>query len=113
MPTYEYKCCDCHRQFDHFQSMNSEPLKVCTECGGSLKRLLGTGAGIIFKGSGFYETDYRRKEAGQKTAAGSGSAGDKNNSGNGKGKADSKNGASAGGDGKSSSQASEKKAEAV
>ena len=59
MPTYEYKCLDCERRFEAFQNMSDEPLAECEACGGRLKRLIGTGAGIIFKGSGFYATDYR------------------------------------------------------
>jgi putative FmdB family regulatory protein len=59
MPTYDYRCLDCGVEFERFQSMNDDRLKDCPDCQGSLKRLIGTGAGIIFKGSGFYETDYR------------------------------------------------------
>jgi putative FmdB family regulatory protein len=59
MPTYEYKCLECGGRFEAFQSMTDEPLATCEQCGGKLKRLIGTGAGIIFKGSGFYSTDYR------------------------------------------------------
>lgn len=59
MPTYEYECQKCGIVFDLFQSMTDEHIKRCPECKGKVKRLLGTGAGIIFKGSGFYETDYR------------------------------------------------------
>ncbi len=59
MPTYEYECTKCDHAFEKFQSMNDEPLKRCPECRCKVRRLLGTGAGIIFKGSGFYETDYR------------------------------------------------------
>jgi putative FmdB family regulatory protein len=59
MPTYEYECSKCKDVFELFQSMKDEPIKKCPECGGKVKRLFGTGAGIIFKGSGFYETDYR------------------------------------------------------
>ncbi len=61
MPTYEYLCQKCGQTFEVFQSMKDAPLKVCT-CGkrGRVKRLLGAGAGVIFKGSGFYETDYKR-----------------------------------------------------
>jgi len=61
MPTYEYECEKCGHKFEYFQSMSSERLKVCPECKGKVRRLIGTGAGIIFKGSGFYETDYRSK----------------------------------------------------
>ena len=60
MPTYEYECKKCKYSFEQFQSMKDDPLKRCPECGkNTLVRLIGTGAGIIFKGSGFYETDYR------------------------------------------------------
>ncbi len=60
MPTYEYKCDACGHAFEQFQSMSAAQVKKCPHCGKSkVKRLLGTGAGIIFKGSGFYITDYR------------------------------------------------------
>ncbi|HZZ41562.1 MAG TPA: zinc ribbon domain-containing protein [Tepidisphaeraceae bacterium] len=60
MPTYEYKCEACGHHFDQFQSITSSPLKKCPKCGkNKLRRLIGTGAGVIFKGSGFYTTDYR------------------------------------------------------
>lgn len=60
MPTYEYRCAACGHEMEEFQSITAAPLKKCPACGKSkLKRLIGTGAGIIFKGSGFYETDYR------------------------------------------------------
>jgi putative FmdB family regulatory protein len=60
MPTYEYLCGSCGERFDYFQKMTDEPLKRCICCRrGKVKRQLGTGAGIIFKGSGFYCTDYR------------------------------------------------------
>ncbi|MEN8126864.1 MAG: zinc ribbon domain-containing protein [Planctomycetota bacterium] len=60
MPTYEYKCSHCDHLMEKFQSITANPLKKCPECGKlKLQRLLGTGAGLIFKGSGFYETDYR------------------------------------------------------
>ncbi len=60
MPTYEYKCENCGHQFEQFQSITSKPLRVCPKCGqNTLNRLIGAGAGIIFKGSGFYATDYR------------------------------------------------------
>jgi putative FmdB family regulatory protein len=60
MPTYEYECQKCGHQFEVFQSIKEAPKKTCPECKGRVKRLLGTGAGIIFKGSGFYSTDYRK-----------------------------------------------------
>ena len=60
MPTYDYKCENCDYLFEKFQSITAPVLKKCPKCGKStLKRLIGTGAGIIFKGSGFYQTDYR------------------------------------------------------
>ncbi len=60
MPTYDYLCDACGHQFDEFQSIVAKPLRKCPECGKSkLRRLIGTGAGVIFKGSGFYQTDYR------------------------------------------------------
>ena len=60
MPTYEYQCDACNHNFDEFQSMSAEPLKKCPKCGKKkLRRLFGTGAAVIFKGSGFYQTDYR------------------------------------------------------
>ncbi len=69
MPTYDYQCQKCDHEFEVFQSMKARRLSKCPEedCGGKVKRLLGTGAGIIFKGSGFYETDYR-SESYQKAA---------------------------------------------
>ena len=59
MPTYEYKCLDCGIQFDRFQGITEDPIQKCPECSGQTKRLIGAGAGLIFKGSGFYTTDYR------------------------------------------------------
>jgi len=60
MPTYDYECDACHCTFEEFQSMSDEPLKKCPKCGkNKLRRLFGAGAAVIFKGSGFYQTDYR------------------------------------------------------
>ena len=60
MPTYDYKCANCDHLMEVFQSITAKPLRKCPECGKlKLQRLIGTGAGLIFKGSGFYETDYR------------------------------------------------------
>ena len=61
MPTYEYECTKCGHVCDVFHSMTAKRRVKCPECGGRTKKLIGAGAGIIFKGSGFYETDYRRK----------------------------------------------------
>lgn len=68
MPTYDYKCEKCGRTFEYFQSMSDNPLTVCQECGGPLKRLIGGGLGIIFKGSGFYVTDNKGKNSNSLTA---------------------------------------------
>jgi putative FmdB family regulatory protein len=60
MPTYDYRCHGCGPEFEVFQSMSAEHLRKCPECGKpKLKRLMGGGAAIVFKGSGFYQTDYR------------------------------------------------------
>jgi putative FmdB family regulatory protein len=59
MPTYEYECEKCGITFERFQNITEEPIKKCPECGGPVRRLIGAGAGVIFKGSGFYATDYR------------------------------------------------------
>jgi len=68
MPTYEYQCSECGHGFEEFQSITEKALKKCPACGRlKLRRLIGCGAGVIFKGSGFYETDYRSE--GYKKAA--------------------------------------------
>lgn len=60
MPTYEYLCEACGHEFELFQAMSASVKRKCPECGKlKLKRLIGAGAGVIFKGSGFYQTDYR------------------------------------------------------
>ncbi len=88
MPTYEYVCDACEHQFEEFQSIKAEPLRTCPECGRKkLRRLIGPGAAIVFKGSGFYKTDYRsesyRKGAAADTGSGSSSSAGSNGSGNG------------------------------
>lgn len=63
MPTYDYKCDKCEHAFEAFQSITADPLKVCPECQDeSLRRLIGRGGGVIFKGSGFYCTDYKNSD---------------------------------------------------
>ena len=62
MPTYEYECSGCGKVFEKFQSMTEAPLKKCPYCKGRVKRLIGSGSGIIFKGSGFYATDYKKTD---------------------------------------------------
>lgn len=73
MPTYDYQCSRCGHRFEELQSMTDPHLEVCPECGGPLKRLIGAGAGLLFKGSGFYITDHRSKEYRKKAGAESGS----------------------------------------
>ncbi len=71
MPTYDYRCDACGHEFEKVQSMTEKLIRKCPECGKlSLKRLFGTGGGIIFKGSGFYETDYKRKPEPKKASEG-------------------------------------------
>ena len=73
MPTYEYACPKCGHEFEQFQSMRDEPLKKCPKCKkAGLKRLVGSGAGLIFKGTGFYITDYKNKGDGKKEGGGEG-----------------------------------------
>jgi putative FmdB family regulatory protein len=81
MPTYDYLCDACGHRFEEFQSITAKPLKVCPQCGArKVQRLIGTGAGLIFKGSGFYQTDYRSEsykkaaEADKPAAASTGGA---------------------------------------
>ncbi|MCD6116733.1 zinc ribbon domain-containing protein [bacterium] len=61
MPTYEYECKKCGYRFTEFQLITAKPVAKCPKCGGPVKRLISGGSGIIFKGSGFYETDYKKK----------------------------------------------------
>ncbi len=70
MPTYEYVCDNCGNKFETFQSIKADPLKHCDVCGkDALRRLISAGGGLIFKGSGFYLTDYKNKSAETKTPA--------------------------------------------
>jgi putative FmdB family regulatory protein len=82
MPTYEYRCENGH-DFEAFQKMSDDPLDTCPECGAPAKRRISSGAGLVFKGSGFYITDYKR--AGEKKGSGEGgdtkSSGEKGSSG--------------------------------
>ena len=63
MPTYGYECRKCGHQFEKFQSITADPVKTCPKCRGKVARMLSGGAGIIFKGSGFYQTDYKKTSA--------------------------------------------------
>lgn len=64
MPTYEYECRNCGIRFDRFQRMSDAPLRVCPKCGGAVERLIGAGSAVIFKGPGFYATDYHGAQPG-------------------------------------------------
>lgn len=76
MPTYQYQCSACKHAFEELQSMKEEPLTKCPKCKKKkLERLLGTGAGLLFKGSGFYITDYRSESYKSAAKADSGSTG--------------------------------------
>ena len=63
MPTYEYECESCGYRFEEFQSIHDEPIKVCPKCGGPVRKLISSSYGVIFKGSGFYITDYKHKNS--------------------------------------------------
>jgi len=63
MPTYEYECTKCGHLFEVFQSITAEPVKKCPKCKGKVRKLISPGIGLIFKGSGFYITDYKNSEA--------------------------------------------------
>ena len=64
MPTYNYKCTSCNHQFTVLQSMSDKPVETCDSCEGEVKRIISGGTGMIFKGDGFYLTDYARKKNG-------------------------------------------------
>ena len=104
MPTYDYVCEKCGHAFEHFQGMNDPKLTDCPEdgCAGPVRRLLGTGAGIIFKGGGFYETDYR-SESYKKAAKSESESGKKKEESSGGKKSDGKGSSSDSGSPKSSS----------
>jgi putative FmdB family regulatory protein len=74
MPTYDYDCTECGHAFEEFQSITAPALEVCPQCGGKVQRRINGGAGLIFKGSGFYLTDYKRAPAGD-AKAGNGKSG--------------------------------------
>ncbi len=68
MPTYDYKCENCGNAFEFFQSMKDEPMTLCPQCGhNTLKKMVSMPAGLIFKGSGFYLTDYAKKSSSTST----------------------------------------------
>lgn len=65
MPTYEYECQSCGYRFELFQKMSDLPVLVCPKCGATVRKLISAGTGIIFKGQGFYATDYGRQSGGK------------------------------------------------
>jgi len=69
MPTYEYYCTDCGFEFEEFQSIASEPISVCPKCNSAVKRKISGGTGLIFKGTGFYITDYKNKKTSPSSSA--------------------------------------------
>jgi putative FmdB family regulatory protein len=105
MPTYEYQCDACEHNFDEFQSMSEAPLTKCPKCGKKkLRRVFGAGAAVIFKGSGFYQTDYRSESYKQAAKA------DQEAAGKSAGKADSNGTAGSNGTGGTASNGSSAKA---
>ncbi|MBS1519265.1 MAG: zinc ribbon domain-containing protein [Bacteroidetes bacterium] len=91
MPTYDYRCDNCGHFFEKFQSMKDDKLTKCPECGkNTLRRLIGTGSGLIFKGTGFYLTDYKNKNSGSSTSISE----NKSDSGNKKSETSEKSGSS-------------------
>ncbi len=103
MPTYDYECSSGHR-FEHLQSITAEPLTECITCGEPVRRLIGGGTGIIFKGSGFYVTDSKNGSRGKKAVAKDGAAKDGDGKGTDKAKdKSSKADAKSGSDSSSSS----------
>ncbi|GIW70465.1 MAG: hypothetical protein KatS3mg102_0007 [Planctomycetota bacterium] len=90
MPTYDYRCEACEHRFERFQPITAEPVRSCPVCAGPVRRLIGPGAGFLFKGSGFYITDYRSasytaakkaESAGSTGGTGAGSGGSGGNGG--------------------------------
>jgi len=77
MPTYEYRCKSCGYEFEEFQTMSADPLIMCPKCAQpALKRLMSSGAGLIFKGSGFYTTDYKKSNTSSSSSTNSESKSD-------------------------------------
>jgi putative FmdB family regulatory protein len=70
MPTYDYGCTKCGHEFEEFQSITAPPLETCPQCGGKVQRRINGGAGLIFKGSGFYLTDYKKANSSAATSSG-------------------------------------------
>lgn len=80
MPTYEYECRRCGHEFEEFKKISDPPRRRCPKCRGAVRRAIGAGAGVLFKGSGFYVTDYRSegyKKAAARDKPSSGGSGEK------------------------------------
>jgi putative FmdB family regulatory protein len=71
MPTYQYRCKICRHEFEEFQAISDDPITVCPKCGGEIHRVISGGGGLIFRGSGFYVNDYKRKGESSKDSSGS------------------------------------------
>lgn len=95
MPTYDYRCLECGRDFEVFQRMSDKPGAPCPGCGHAAERLISGGAGLLFKGGGFYITDYRSEEYREKARAEAGTGTERK----GEGKSDSKGGSGSPNDG--------------
>ena len=97
MPTYDYECPKCSHPFEAYQSITAEPLTKCPQkgCRGRVKRLIGTGGGLLFKGSGFYITDYRSDSYKQGESAAKKDSSSKSEGTGGDAKTDSKSSAAA------------------
>ncbi|NLP09157.1 zinc ribbon domain-containing protein [bacterium] len=80
MPTYEYHCTLCHHRFEAFQKMSDAPIAACPQCDGPVQRLMGAGMGLIFKGSGFYITDYKKNNSSMTSSSPPPASGESNQS---------------------------------
>ncbi|MCY3556819.1 MAG: zinc ribbon domain-containing protein [Gemmatimonadetes bacterium] len=109
MPTYQYRCNECSHEFSEFQSITADPLSTCPECGGAVKRLISGGAGFLFKGDGFYTTDYRSENYKQAEKADRESSSSKSDGGSGSG---SDGGSDGGGSSDASGSGEKSKSEA-
>lgn len=105
MPTYDYECQKCGKVFEHFQSMSSDPLTDCNDesCDGKVIRLIGAGSGLIFKGSGFYITDYKNKSGSPSSPGTSGSSSGEKSGSSESGSSESSSSSSSSSESKSSS----------
>ena len=108
MPTYDYECDGCGHRFELFQSISADPEKKCPECKKlKLRRLIGTGAAVVFKGSGFYQTDYR-SDSYKKSAAADSSSSSGSNSSSASGNSGSESSGSKGSESKSAGDSGSK-----